>query len=287
MSRLMDFLRNLVGRGPRETGPRGPSQRESGPRRSPNGASSFHLIWELPAGLGPHPRLTEVSAVLEVLEPPREQALYFWALQVDLADDRGVWGGGHTGLQWNRRYPGGRAVNWGGYRAPELGGQVLAGTVSSLPGFSDDPNTMTYAWEQGRPYRLRVYRSPDDVGAWRAEVTDLESGVTSVIRDLLPDAGRGVSGSHLTRPIVWSEVFADCEAPSVTVRWSDLRAVDEGGSVIGPAAVQVNYQASQDGGCSNTTVLADEGGGLLQVTNVPRLVEQGARLPLAGLARSA
>ncbi|MBN1319987.1 MAG: hypothetical protein JXA87_04010 [Thermoleophilia bacterium] len=287
MSRLGDFLRNLIGRGPREAGAPEVNARHAETRHSPNGASSFHLIWESFIGPAPHPRLAEVSAVLEVIEPPGVEALYFWALQVDLADDRGVWGGGHTGLQWNRRYPGGRAVNWGGYRSPEQGGQVLAGTLSSLPGFSGDPNTLTYAWETGRPYRLRVYRSPDIVGAWRAEVTDLWSGVSTVIRDLLPDAGRGVAGSYLTRPIVWSEVFADCEAPSVTVRWSDLTAVDEGGSVVRPEAVRVNYQSPQDGGCSNTTALADENGGLLQVTNVPRLVEQGAVLPLSGSARSA
>ncbi len=269
MSRLVDFLRSLVG------------PRKAGPRLSPNGASSFHLIWELPAGLGLHPRLAEVSAVLEVVEPPKEPALRFWALQADLVDDGGVWGGGHTGLQWNRRYPGGRAVNWGGYRSPELGGQVLAGTPSSLPGFPDDPNTLSYAWEPARPYRLRVYRSPDIAGAWRAEVTDLWSGVPTVIRDLLPEPGRGVSGSHLSRPIVWSEVFADCEAPSVTVRWSDLAAVDESGSSVRVDTVRVNYQPPDQGGCSNTTALADESGGVLQVTNVPRLVEQDARLTLS------
>ena len=277
MSRLADFLRNLVGRGPRD----------AAPRRSPNGASSFHLIWESLTGPVPESRLVEVSAVLEVVEPPGVEALYYWALQVDLADGRGVWGSGHTGLQWNRRYPGGRAVNWGGYRSSEEGGQVLAGTPSSLPGFPDDPNTLSYAWEAGRPCRLRVYRSPEVAGAWRAEVTDLWSGAATVVRDLLPDSGRGVSGAHLTRPIVWSEVFADCEAPSVTVRWSDFMAVDEGGSVFRPEAVRANYQSPQEGGCSNTTVLADESGGLLQVTNVPRLVEQGAHVPLSGSAGSA
>jgi len=161
------------------------------------------------------------------------------------------------------------------------GGQVLAGTISSLPGFPDDPNTMSFAWEPGRPYRLRVYRSPDTVGAWRAEVTDLHSGFSTVIRDLLPEPGRGISGSHLTRPIVWSEVFADCYAPSVTARWSDLMVVDENGNSVPVETVRVNYQPPEQGGCSNTTALADESGGILQVTNVPRLVAQGTRLALS------
>lgn len=274
MSRLTDFLRSLVGRGPRA----------AGPRRSANGASSFHLVWELPAAADARSRLVEVSAVLEVIELPRDEAVYFWALQVDLADDRGVWGGAHTGLQWNRRYPRSRAVSWGGYRSQALGGQVLTGTLSSLPGFPDDPHTLSYPWEPGRVYRLRVYRSPETAGAWRAEVTDLRSGVSAVIRDLLPEPGRGMTGSHLLRPIVWSEVFADCEAPSVTVRWSELTAVGEDGSATAAEAVRVNYQPAQEGGCPNTTVLLDKSGGLLQVTNVSRVVAQDARLSLTPVA---
>jgi hypothetical protein len=231
--------------------------------------------------------LAEVSVVLEVIEPPRVRDLYFWALQVDFADDRGVWGGAHTGLQWNRRYAGGTAANWGGYLSRELGGAVLRGTVSSLPGFSDDPNTLAYSWEPGRPYRLRVFRSPDVLGAWRAEVTDLQSGVSAVIRDLLPEPGRltsPVPDAHLLRPVVWSEVFAPCDAPSVTVRWSDLAFVDQTGTVLRPDAVRVNYQSLQQGGCPNTTVAMDETGGLLQVTNTARVVQQDARLSLPGPA---
>ena len=193
------MLRNLVGGGPRAAGP---------PRVAPR-ASSFHLIWDLPGPpAGPPPaerRLVEVSATLEVLVPPRVEALYFWALQVDLADGRGIWGGGHTGLQWNRRYPGGRAVNWGGYASPEQGGRVLSGSASSLPGFPDDPNTLAFSWQVARPYRFRVYSSDEFAGAWRAEVVDLVSGEARVIQgpaslpgprlgSRLPGAAAGVVG---------------------------------------------------------------------------------------------
>jgi hypothetical protein len=292
MSRLGDILRNLVGRGPREAGPRRPG----------NGASSFHLIWEMPAGvdkgsgasragsgllgagsgpgLGPGSGLVEASAVLEIVEPPRGEALYYWALQVDFWAGGEVWGCGHTGLQWNKRYPEHRAVNWGGYFSAERGGAVLPGTRSLLSGFTDDPNTLTYAWQPGRPYQLRVYRSPEILSAWRAEVRDLVSGVSSVIRDLLPADGTTGLDSYLVRPLVWSEVFAACDAPSVMVRWSDLRAIVEGGGVVRPSAVRVNYQSVANGGCPNTTVVADEAGGFLQVTNVPRIVGQGVVLPL-------
>jgi hypothetical protein len=272
MSGLTWLRRNVGGGGPRD----------AGPPRSPNGASSFHLMWELPSRPGPQPRLVEVSAVLEVLVPPQVRALYFWALQVDLADAAGVWGGGHTGLQWNRRYPGGTAVNWGGYASAELGGAVLPGTESSLPGLSDDLNTLAYPWQSKRRYRIRVHRSPEIKEAWRSEVTDLESGLSTTIRDLLPAPGREGLDSYLTRPLVWSEVFADCDAPSVTVRWSELAALDESGTVVKPEAVRVNYQSFHAGGCPNTSVSRDETGGVLQVTNVPRALVQGASLPLSG-----
>ena len=267
---------------------------------SPSGkASSFHLIWRLPAAARDS-RPVEVSAVLEVLEPPSVPALYFWALQVDFVDERGTWGGGHTGLQWNRRYPGGTAVNWGGYAARELGGAVLPGTVSDLPGFADDPHTLAYSWLPGRQYRLRVYRSPENLGAWRAEVTDVLSGRASVIRDLLPNTvqDRGIlsrlfsrwrdpstgavetgaaAAGYLVRPMVWSEVFAECDAPSVSVRWSELQAVDENGAPLRPQEVAVNYQSVAEGGCTNTDVRVDSVG-FVQTTNVVRVAQQGTLL---------
>ncbi|MBN1631501.1 MAG: hypothetical protein JW990_17210 [Thermoleophilia bacterium] len=270
------MMRNLVGLGLPDTGQ----------GRSSNGASSFHLAWQMPRQ-AQAARLAEVSAVFEVQVPPDIQALYFWALQVDLADPEGVWGGAHTGLQWNPRYPDGTAVNWGGYFSTDRIGAVLPGTTSPLRGYPDDPNTLAYHWSPGRPYRLRVFASPEVPGAWRAEVIDLQSGAASTIRDLLPPPGRPTSGSYLTRPVVWSEVFADCGAPSVTVRWSELQALDAVGDPVRPDAVLVNYQTLEAGGCPNTTVVQDEAGGFLQVTNVPRLTKQGAALPLPADAQSA
>jgi hypothetical protein len=262
--------------------------RVAGPPRSSNGASSFHLFWDLPR-TPQASRLVEVSATLEIIEPPRVSSLYFWALQVDFTDERGrIWGGGHTGLQRNRRFSGGTAANWGGYASQELGGMVLPGSDPDLRAFPGDPNTMAFPWRAGRPYRFRVYRSPEVPGAWRSEVTDLESGESTVLRDILhPAASRGGrSGApglgYLVRPMVWSEVFADCDAPSVIVRWSGLSAVADDGTAVAPQAVVVNYQGHQDGGCGNTTVRRD-GKGVLQVTSVPREVEQGGRLELGGL----
>ena len=263
--------------------------REAGPPRSPNGASSFHLQWQLPR-TAEASRLVEVSAVLEVQAPPRVRSLYFWALQVDFEEDGLVWGGAHTGLQWNRSFPGGTAVNWGGYASQERGGAVLAGSFPSLPTLPGDPNTMSYPWQPQRPYRLCVSRSPETAGAWRSTLTDLTSGEATVLRDLMhPDSSRGRSGAgpggreaaYLRRPVVWSEVFADCDAPSVVVRWSDLTGVSEDGTIVTPEAVVVNYQSYEAGGCANTSVRFD-GSGFLQVTNTPRDVAQGAALQVGG-----
>lgn len=224
--------------------------------------------------------------MLEILAPPRVSSLYFWALQVDFEEDGLAWGGGHTGLQWNRRFPGGAAVNWGGYASPERGGAVLPGSEPALYAFPGDPNTMAYPWQPGRAYRFRVHRPPDLPGAWRSEVTDMESGDATVIRDLLnpapPGGRRGANvgrRGHLLQPMVWSEVFADCDAPSVVVRWSELSARTEDGVLVRPEAVRVNYQAHQAGGCANTTVRRDETG-LLQITHSAREIGQGTRLDL-------
>lgn len=213
-------------------------------------ASSFHLTWG-----GLPPALREVSVDLEVLVPPTGDQLYFWALQVTFDDGSGA----HTGLQWNPRHPGRRAVNWGGYARD---GGLLTGTDSPLPSAPSDPNTRDLWWEVGRPYRLRVW-SPE-TGRWRASV----AGV--VVRDL------HAPGATLRSPMVWSEVFAPCEAPLVAVRWSSFEAADRRGRPVGPDRMLVNYQRD---GCANTCSVADAGA-VLQVTNAERTTAQGAVLDL-------
>jgi hypothetical protein len=143
----------------------------------------------------------------------------------------------------------------------------------ALPSERGDPNTRDYDWAVGRPYRLRIRRSPDGPGLWRGEVTDVVSGVASVVRDLR------CGGGFLVDPVVWSEVFARCQDPSVTVRWSQLEGVTASGRRHRVAAVVASYQAAEDGGCDNTTAAVD-GSGWLQRTNSPRRVLRGARLAL-------
>lgn len=246
-------------------------QRTSGEPQSANGASSFHLVWDIP----PVP-LREVSATVEVLVPPVTNRLYFWALQVSFASERRLQGGAHIGIQWNRRYPGNTAVNWGGYGPADRGGAVLDGSDSPLSGVRGDRNTRTFPWKAGHPYRLTVAPAADGPGeatAWRGTITDLDSGEEHLVRDLYAE------GEYLMSPMVWSEVFARCEQPSVTVRWSDLRAVGAHGEDLSPRRIRVNYQTRMDGGCDNTSVGVDELG-VLQTTAVRRRVPQGALLPV-------
>jgi hypothetical protein len=241
-------------------------ERTSGRPTSANGASSFHLWAEPnldPADLG----MVEVRATLEVVVAPEADELYFWALQASFLDPSGrSRGAGHLGLQW---LPGGvRAANWGGYRDPSDGGGELDGTTSGLPAHQGNVNTRLYPWEPGRAYQLRIGPAPD-AGSWRGSLTDLLSGDTQVVRDL------SCGGSHLGSLVMWSEVFAPCDAPSVVVAWRDVAGTRPDGSVAALSSFRVTYQPHSDGGCANTTVRS-EGSRILQLTNSSRQVAHGA-----------
>ena len=224
---------------------------------SGNGASSFHLGWRLPPAAG---HLVSASVALEVLAPPVVDHLYFWAMQVMFPGA----GAAHLGLQWTHRHSGFGAVNWGGYAAD---GSLLAGSESPLPSTPADPNTRDYAWEPGRPYRLAVHRTGE--GVWRGGVTDLRTGDTVTVRDLT------AAVPYLGDPMVWSEVFARCDDPPVTVRWSGFEVVTDDGDRFAPDALAVNYQSHAEGGCANTTSVLDDGSGVLQSTNCDRVTPQG------------
>lgn len=203
--------------------------------------------------------------------PPSVDHLYFWALQVGFHDGRSGRGGAHVGLQWHGRAAHQRAVNWGGYRDAADGGGEFDGSTSPLEALNASGNTLRYLWQPLRPYRFDVGRVDD---GWRAQVTDVESNETTVVRDLY------APGGYLSDPVVWSEVFAYCNDPSVTVRWSGLEAMTASGSLVRPDAVAVSYQSAEDGGCQNTDVSVDDGR-LLQTTNARRTTPPGAVISLA------
>jgi hypothetical protein len=235
--------------------------RVAGYPTSSNRASSLHLRWELPAGTG---AVVAASVALVVEAAPAVPDLYFWALQASFVDGAGRHhGGGHLGLQWHRPHPGSRAVNWGGY-GPE--GRTLDGSASPLPSATGNPNTRDLWWEPGEPYTLTIQRAAE--GGWAGTVGGRR------IRRL--DAG----GDRLGGLMVWSEVFARCDAPAVAVRWSAFRVTTTEGGVVAPVAVHVNYQRRADGGCDNSTAMPD-GDAVRQITGTARAVPQGARLPIA------
>ena len=243
--------------------------------RSSNAASSFHLWWDVPDR-----PWVEIEAVLEILVSPRVAALSFWALQVTFMDEGLPAGGAHLGLQWHRPHPGSTAANWGGYR-PAIGGfsaGELEGSPSLLPSAPGNVNTRDFAWAPKRCYRLRVAagesQPPPGLHAWRGEVTDLETGIVTVVRDLWSP------GTRLASPVVWSEVFARCDDPSSSVRGSGLRLTDTTGTRHDVTAVSVNYQGVDDGGCVNTNSSADDIG-VVQTTGTLRATPQGTRLMLA------
>jgi hypothetical protein len=257
----------------------------AGRPRSSNAASSFHLTWDVGAP-APGRAWTSVEATLEVLVPPTVPSLYFWALQASFGDRGRDGGAGHLGLQWHPDHPGSTAVNWGGYDAT---GRELRGSAATLPSALDNPNTRDLAWAPGVSYRLGIRRAgevesaaggvPDGLVAWRGEVTDLSSGITTVVRDLW------AAGTGLAAPVVWSEVFAACDDPSVVVRWHDLRLTDQDGQVSRPGRVSVSYQARADGGCVTTDVSGDEVG-VRQVTGTVRRTPPGAVVAVGQSDRS-
>ncbi len=260
--RLLGWMRSLLAT------QRAGQVRVSGPPRSANGASSLHLWWDLP-----EIPLREVAVTLEILEPPQVSKLYFFALQASFIRRVEPFGGAHLGLQWNSRHPDSRAVNWGGY---DDAGTILTGTRSPLPSTPTDPNTRDFPWQPGRPYRLQIGpASGTDAGlvAWPGTVTDLMTGERTLIREL------HTGGDALRAPVMWMEVFADCDDPSVAIKWTDLVAVATDGTELRPHGCRVTYQRYQDGGCTNTSAAATAGA-FIQRTNTDRVTPPDAVLTL-------
>jgi hypothetical protein len=214
------------------------------------------------------------DAVLEVRSPPEVLSLYFWALQASFTDRGRHGGAGHLGLQWYPAHPGSTAVNWGGY-GPD--GRELDGSPSGLPSATGNPNTRDFPWSPATPYRLRIERTgadgPGGRRSWRGTVTDLATGQLTVVRDLW------APGTGLTGLVVWSEVFAPCDAPGTEVHWSDLCLTSASGGTVPVSHVTVNYQELVDGGCVTTDTRVD-GAGVAQVTGTTRTTPKATRLPV-------
>jgi hypothetical protein len=256
---MLDRIRSALARSIRPP----VAERTAGRPTSSNAASSFHAHWVLPAG-----RYTEAAVIIEVRTPPVVDRLYFFALQASFQDGAGRrHGGGHLGLQWHPRHPGGTAVNWGGY-GPD--GRELHGSTSELPSALANVNTRDYVWEPARRYELRIVKGED---GWDGLVGDPAA--------LRPVRCLHAGGDRLAGLVMWSEVFADCDHPTVEVRWSGMVAVTADGTTVRPRAVALTYQSEADGGCSNTDTTV-EGDEVVQRTAVPRAnrgtlsLEQGA-----------
>ena len=218
------------------------------------GPTSAHLWFEgVPSG-----PWQSVSATLEVVTEPSAEHLYFWALQASFTDASGTeFGAAHTGLQWNPRHPGGRAVNWGGYGKTADVSSVLDGTHSTLPGIEGDENTRNFSWVPGIRYEFTISRGER---GWCSTVVDISTGERTVIRELF------AGGDRLNGFVVWMEIFAPCDAPATVVRWSDLVVADESrGEQYQVRSVRTSFPDVR-GACTNNDSRADDSG-WLQLTN--------------------
>lgn len=237
--------------------------RTTGLPTSSNGASSMHLHWRgVPRGV----RAVEVD--LELTVAPATPHLRFWALQASFVDGASSHGAGHLGLQWIGGYPGHTAVNWGGYRN---GGGELSGSESALPSARSNANTRNYKWEPGSVYGLRI--DEGSIG-WRGSIIDRRTGQTTVVREL------ACPGSELEHIVMWSEIFAPCDAAPLTVAWSNASAITNSGSVP-ITSFSVSYQSVANGGCSNTNVSVASDGRVIQTSNTHRTNPTGSVIVMA------
>ncbi len=225
--------------------------------------SSFHAMWQ---GLPSEP-IVACAAKINIHQIPADHELYFWAMQMTIADPSGRGRGGmHTGLQHNPRFvkTGMRSVNWGGY--VEGTNTVLPGTDPELPFFPGDPNTAGFEWEANRSYWMRVYRGQR---GWIADITDLITRRTKVIREVFSP------GDRLTNFLVWAEIFAPCEHSPTVARWSDFTLQTADGTLHHPTSVRLTFPGS----CTNTNTVVDGNGVTLQ-SSVPRVARHGDVVPL-------
>jgi len=219
---------------------------------------------------------------------PEDPDPRFWALQIstyalgqpDETNGRGV-GGAHIGLSYGRGAE--RGLSWTGYDERKLAAGKdwvdarLDATLSRELAVADPEDEFRhyrYPWREGEGFRIAVAPTPGRNGWWRGTVTDLSSGEKTVVCDL--NAG----GDSLGRVMVWSEVFAPCDARSASVIWSDLRGARLDGSIYRPKIVRVNYQPYDAGGCGNTNVEVRPNGAFRQVTNAVRVISQDTELAL-------
>jgi hypothetical protein len=242
-------------------------RRETGPPKSGNGASSFHLWWKLPVG----DRYTAASVTLEVAKRPDVDRLVFFALQVAFITPGG--GGAHLGLQHNPRFPGRSAANWGGY---DPHGGLLKGSESPLQSTPNDANTRDFPWREGAAYQLAItrgYERGDGWRAWEGTITDLGSGEETLVRRLWS------AGEYLRAPVVWVENFSRCDAPSFQVRWSNPAVVTTDDEILPVTTIRTDYQAYSAGGCTNTDTVVD-GSAWVQTTAVERTTKPGTALTI-------
>lgn len=244
------------------------------PREPPEGiASSFHCGWD--STFGPDDGLVkEMSVDLTVVNHPSlsVEDVYFWAMQADFYGATGLddpLGGAHVGLQYNPLHPNNHAVNFGGY---DEGSVELPGSESDFPSTPDNDNTRDYDWETGVTYSLRI---------WIPEEGHIMASIDGVeIRELFRDGTEFLYANS-----VWSEVFARCIDPAVSVRWSNFQVVDSLAQTHVEDTFVLNYQEEAADGCPNTNTAAS-GLSLVQRTNTTRINQDGAVLVLTEAAAS-
>jgi len=242
-------------------------ERVAGPPTSASGSSSFFLWWDLSHGVP----LVEIAVTLIVARRPDIDRLVTFAIQAAFVKPDG--GSCHLGLQHHPRFPDRSAVNWDGYDAK---GEPLDATEPTLPSATGEDATRDFTWDQDVAYRFMIERGaeyPDGTFRWKGSVTNLDTGVREVIREL------SNASPNMRAPVMYVESHASCDGPGFEARWSDATAVLLDGRVRSVRSMRVDYQPKAAGGCTNTNSVV-EGNDFVQRAGQMRTTKPGRTIRL-------
>lgn len=192
-------------------------------------ASIFGLDWTAPVT-----RWDEVSAVIRPIVRPLGGVLWSCRISFRAVDDS-VRGTAEFGLESGSGFTNESQTGcrWGG--TDTVLNTPFRGSVSAL-GYGVSPASPNFEWVVGRDYHVRVFKSPKQNWlaaelnsrgdqapgeiAWRFTITDLATGVTTIVRDILvPDCA---TLNAMSDGSMGAEDTNTARAPTATMPW-DMR----------------------------------------------------------------
>lgn len=152
---------------------------------------------------------------VQVLKDPGPDSFYFWSCQFGLQDGEAA----YMGLQTDVGTPNGsigKGVNVAIWGATDAQPGPNAGVRENTDGSPGRGLYLSYAWDEGTVYRLRVWQvNSDDNGFWWGFwIKNTTTGTDTWIGNLYTPGKSWIAGSS----IVWTEYYgpdntAPCDSP--------------------------------------------------------------------------